>query len=120
MMTAPSDAGNSAIVLYAYNAQPAGACDTGATKATRYCVVAPKEDCAMTDPDDTPEDPHPEKLDLELPRGLLGHIDAVLEPGESREDFVREAVVEKLRDRLQKRPGNGLTLEQLAKEKLGS
>jgi hypothetical protein len=54
----------------------------------------------MTDPDDTPaDDPNPEKLDLELPRGMLGRIDAVLEPGESREDFVREAVVEKLKDR---------------------
>ena len=59
----------------------------------------------MADPDDDiPTADAYEKLDLELPRGLLSRIDAALEPGESREDFLREAVVEKLRDRLQKRP----------------
>ena len=42
---------------------------------------------------------YPEKMRLDrLPRGAIERIDAVLKPGETRDDFVRRAVESKLRD----------------------
>ena len=52
----------------------------------------------MTDTDPSTSDPYPEKLDLELPAGSLKRISALLKPGETTQDFVREAVYRRLID----------------------
>ena len=50
----------------------------------------------MTDNDNIK---YPERMRLDrLPPGTLERIDAVLKPGETRDDFVRRAVESKLRD----------------------
>ena len=50
----------------------------------------------MTDNDNIK---YPEKMRLDrLPRGTIERIDAVLKPGETRDDFVRRAVESKLRE----------------------
>ena len=51
-------------------------------------------------------DTETEKMAVELPRTMWRRIDTVLEPGESRDDFIREAVRNELqRPERRSRPG---------------
>ena len=67
----------------------------------------------MTEADNTP-DPYPDKLMLDnLSPGTLQRIDALLRPGETRQDYMRKAAAEKLRDdeiEMQKRESRKILL----------
>ena len=60
----------------------------------------------MTDVDDSEK--YPDKLQLaRLPPGTLKRMDALLKPGETRQDFVREATKNEMQRREREAPGFG-------------
>ena len=59
----------------------------------------------MTDPDTTPEDPYPDKMDIMFWHDTVRRIDRLLKPGQTREEFIRAIVEEELQRREDERFG---------------